>query len=87
MILLCEAVLNEIEEDTIVIPGHGPVAKYADLAEYVVMLRTIRERIAKLVARGASLDEVIAAKPTAEWDEVQGDPIRLLDRAFASLTR
>ena len=51
------------------------------------MLRTIRERIAKLVARGASLDEVIAAKPTVEWDEVQGDPIRLLDRAFASLTR
>ncbi len=87
VILFCEAVLNEIEEDTIVIPGHGPVAKYADLAEYVVMLRTIRERIARLVARGASLDEVIAAKPTAEWDEVQGDPIRLLDRAFASLTR
>ena len=87
VILFCEAVLNEIDEDTIVIPGHGPVAKYADLIEYVLMLRTIRDRIAELVARGASLDEVIAAKPTAEWDEVKGDPIRLLDRAYASLTR
>lgn len=87
VILFCEAVLNEINEDTIVIPGHGPVAKYEDLIEYVLMLRTIRDRIAELIARGASLDEVIAAKPTAEWDEVKGDPIRLLDRAFASLTR
>jgi glyoxylase-like metal-dependent hydrolase (beta-lactamase superfamily II) len=87
VILFCEAVLNEIDEDTIVIPGHGPVAKYEDLIEYVLMLRTIRDRIAELIARGASLDEVIAAKPTAEWDEVKGDPIRLLDRAFASLTR
>jgi len=87
LILFCEAVLNEIGEDTVVIPGHGPMAKHADLKEYVSMLRTIRERIAALIAEGATLDEVIAAKPTAEWDEVNGNPIPLLDRAFASLTR
>jgi len=87
MILFCEAVLKEIEEDTVVIPGHGPVAKYVDLEEYVSMLRTIRNRIATLIAEGATLDEVIAAKPTSEWDEINGDPSRLLDRAFASLTR
>jgi len=87
LILFCEAVLSEIDEDTIVIPGHGPVANYADLEEYVSMLRSIRERIAVLIANGATLDEVIAANPTAEWDEVRGDPTRLLDRAFASLTQ
>ena len=87
MILFCEAVLKEIGEDTIVIPGHGPVGKYADLKDYVSMLRTIRERIATLIADGATLDEVIAAKPTAEWDAVNGDPIQLLDRAYASLTK
>jgi glyoxylase-like metal-dependent hydrolase (beta-lactamase superfamily II) len=87
MILFCEAILNAIEEDTIVIPGHGPTTTYSDLADYVVMLRTIRERVAELIAMGATLDEVIAAKPTAEWDEIKGDPVRLLDRAFASLTR
>lgn len=87
VILFCEAVLKEIEEDTVVIPGHGPIGTYADLEGYVSMLRTIRERIAVLVAEGATLDEVIAEKPTAEWDAVKGDPLRLLDRAFASLSR
>ena len=51
------------------------------------MLKTIRERISALIADGATLADVIAAKPTAEWDAAKGDPIRLLDRAYASLTR
>ena len=85
IILFCEAVLDEIGADTIVIPGHGPVAKYQDLVDYVVMLKTIRDRIAALIAEGATLDEIVAAKPTAEWDAVKGDPARLLDRVYASM--
>ncbi len=87
IILFCEAILREINEDTVVIPGHGPVGTYADLTQYVSMLRTVRERVAALIAMGADMDDVIAAKPTAEWDSVKGDPIRLLDRAFVSMTR
>ena len=87
MIQMCEAVLEVIEEDTVVIPGHGPLETYADLVDYVTMLKKIRERIAALISNGATLDEVIAAKPTAEWDAVWGDPITLIDRTFASLTR
>jgi glyoxylase-like metal-dependent hydrolase (beta-lactamase superfamily II) len=87
VINFCESVLDEIDEDTVVVPGHGPVAAYTDLLSYVSMLKTIRERISALIADGATLDDVIAAKPTAEWDEAKGDPIRLLDRAYASLTR
>lgn len=87
MIQMCEAVLKEIGKDTVVIPGHGPLATYADLAEYVTMLKKIRERIAALVGGGATLDKVVAAKPTAEWDAVWGDPTALIDRTFASLKR
>ncbi len=87
MILFCEGVLKEIDENTIVVPGHGPIGTHADLAEYVSMLRTIRERVAMLIAGGATLEEVIAANPTAEWDAVRGDPVRLLDRSYASMTR
>lgn len=87
VILFCEAVLEVIGEDTVVVPGHGAVAGYADLQDYVSMLRMIRERIAASIAGGATLDEVIAAKPTAEWDEARGNPGLLLDRAFESLTR
>lgn len=87
VILFCEGVLREIDENTIVVPGHGPVGTQADLTEYVSMLRTIRERVAMLIADGATLEEVIAANPTAEWDAAKGDPVRLLDRAYVSLTR
>ena len=83
----CTAVLAELDEDTVVIPGHGPVATYADMQAYVTMLETIRARIVALINRGASLSDVIAAKPTAEWDEAKGNPERLLDRAYRSLTR
>ncbi len=87
MISMCEAVLDEIGEDTTVIPGHGPLATYTEFAEYVTMLRSVRERIAALISSGATLSEVIAAKPTAEWGAVWGDPIALIDRAYASLAR
>jgi glyoxylase-like metal-dependent hydrolase (beta-lactamase superfamily II) len=83
----CAGVLEEIDATTVVIPGHGPVSNYQGLAEYVLMLRTIRDRIAALIASGASLEQVIAARPTAEWDEQRGDPARLIDRAYASMTR
>ena len=87
IIKFCTAVLAEIDKSTVVVPGHGPVAKYEDMEDYVAMLTTIRDRLAKLIARGASLLEVVSAKPTAEWDDAKGDPTRLLDRAYASMTR
>ncbi len=87
IIEFCTAVLKEIDEDTVVVPGHGPVATYKDMEEYVAMLTTIRDRLAKLIAKGASLLEVVAAEPTADWDDAKGDPTRLLDRAYASMTR
>lgn len=87
VIRFCESVLKEINEDAIVVPGHGPVSGHADLVEYVEMLKTIRDRITAMIENGATLDEVIAAKPTAEWDEKKGDPASLLNRAFTSLKK
>lgn len=87
MIQACESVLSEISENAIIVPGHGPVSTSADLQNYVSMLKTIRKRVARLIAEGADLDDVLAAKPTAEWDTTRGDPVRLLDRVFASLKR
>jgi hypothetical protein len=80
-------VLDEIDSGTVVIPGHGPVSDYQGLADYVAMLRTIRDRIAALIETGASLQQVVAARPTAEWDEARGDPASFIDRAYTSLTR
>jgi cyclase len=87
MIAFSRAVLAELDENAIVIPGHGSVARKSDLADYVDMLQTIRDRIAELVADGASLEQVIAAQPTAEWDAEFGDPLRMIDRAYATLAQ
>lgn len=79
-------VLEEIDPETIVVPGHGRVANYADLVSYIEMLQTVRGRIAALIADGASLEQVVAARPTAEWDTKYGDPTTyFLDRAYKSL--
>jgi cyclase len=84
---LCQAVLDEIDADTTVIPGHGQVGTYADLEAYVGMLATIRDRIAALIEDGASLEQVIAAQPTAEWDDRQGNPASFINRSYTSMTR
>lgn len=79
-------VLEEIDRDTLVVPGHGQVATYADVADYVEMLRTVRGRIAALIADGATLAQVVAAQPTREWDARYGNPTTyFLDRAYKSL--
>ncbi len=53
---------------TKIVPGHGPLASRADLAAYVKMLETARDRMAKLVKEGKSEADVIAAKPFADLD-------------------
>lgn len=87
VIRFCEAVLMQIDENTVVIPGHGHPATYADLRDYVSMVRTVRDRIAALVAQGKSLEEIVAANPTADWDDVLTNSIRFIDRVYANLTR
>ena len=36
----------------VVVPGHGPIARYSDLVDYVAMLTTIRDRVKALMASG-----------------------------------
>jgi glyoxylase-like metal-dependent hydrolase (beta-lactamase superfamily II) len=57
---------------TIVIPGHGPVGSYADLVAFRDMLVEVRGKVAVLKARGKSLAEVEAARPTATLDAKWG---------------
>jgi glyoxylase-like metal-dependent hydrolase (beta-lactamase superfamily II) len=60
------------EGGTMVIPGHGRVADEADVVEYRDVMTIIRDRIQDLVAKGMSLDQVRAARPTFEWDARYG---------------
>ena len=90
MIAFCQAVLDELEPGAIVIPGHGPVSDDAGLRAYIEMLKTVRGRVAALIADGKTLEEAVAAKPTAEFDETYGaeaDSLGFVDRVYTSLSK
>ena len=55
-------------DGTKIIPGHGPLGNKADLQKYIGMLSTVRDNVAALKKAGASEQEVIAKKPTADLD-------------------
>lgn len=58
---------------TIVIPGHGAIGDKAGLIEFRDMLVAIRNNVARLKSQGRTLDETIAAKPTADFDAKWGN--------------
>jgi glyoxylase-like metal-dependent hydrolase (beta-lactamase superfamily II) len=63
-----DELLKVVREDTVIAPGHGPAGSAATLREYRAMLAEARERIARLKAAGRSEEEVVAARPTADYD-------------------
>ncbi|MEE8258087.1 MAG: MBL fold metallo-hydrolase [Sphingomonadales bacterium] len=69
LIAAIELALSFVDDDTIIIPGHGPIATRADLGIYLEMLTLTRERVAALKAEGKSIEEIIAADPTADYNE------------------
>ena len=67
-------------DHTIVVGGHGPVGNRAQLIEFRDMLASIRKNVAKLKAQGKTLEQTIAAKPTARYDAKWGQFV--IDPAF-----
>lgn len=65
--------LTYANDQTRIIPGHGPVSSKADMAAYRDMLVTVRDNIQKLVASRKTLAEVLAAKPSAAFDAKWGN--------------
>lgn len=60
-----DKVIKLCDENTTVIPGHGPLSNRAQLKDYHNMLITARDRIAKHIKDGKTLEEVLALDPTA----------------------
>lgn len=67
-----EANVARVSEDTLVIPGHGPVGNKGQLIEFRDMLVAIRNKVSTLKKQGRSLSEVVGAKPTADYDAKWG---------------
>lgn len=68
MVRAVDLLLGVVDDRTTIIPGHGPVARRADLVAYRGMLAGVRDVVQPLVEAGKTLPEVIAARPTAPFD-------------------
>jgi cyclase len=73
MIAGTESAFKLIDADTKIVPGHGPVGVKAALAKYRDMLVTVRDRVQAQKKAGKKVEEVVAAKPTADLDAAWGN--------------
>jgi glyoxylase-like metal-dependent hydrolase (beta-lactamase superfamily II) len=91
LIAAADTALGLLDQDTRIVPGHGPIAARADLQEWRSMLSTVYERVQRSVAAGRSLEQIKAERPTREWDErltrsfVTSD--HAVEEAYLSATR
>jgi glyoxylase-like metal-dependent hydrolase (beta-lactamase superfamily II) len=60
------------EGGTLIVPGQGRLSDSADVAYYRDMVTIIRDRVQAMIEKGMTLDQVKAAKPTADYDPRYG---------------
>ncbi len=73
MIAACNTVIALANDQTKIMPGHGPLASKADLVAFRDMLVVAEKNIRALIIAGKNEADVVAAKPLAELDEEWGD--------------
>ena len=84
-----DAVVRLANDGTKIVPGHGPLGTRAMIGDYRQMLMTVRGRIQALIDQGKSEDEIVAAKPNADYDaklrvsaQAAGNFIRVVYRSL-----
>jgi len=79
-----DRLLEVANERTRIVPAVGPVMSFAELKAQQAMYLTVFERIHGLLIKALGVDEVVAAKPTAEFDARYGDPKQFVTLALQS---
>ena len=69
--------LNKIIElagpSTKILPGHGAIVDKAAVASHRDMIIGVRDKVAPMVKKGMTVEQVTAAKPTSDYDAKMGD--------------
>jgi cyclase len=60
------------EGGTRIVSGRGRISDEFDVVEYRDMVTIVRDRVAAMVAKGSTLDQVKAARPTLDWESRYG---------------
>ena len=82
--------LEEIPDDALLIPGHGPLSTLDDLKTYHRMLTESMERVREQMKNGKDLEEIQANGVAEEWTEWGGGFISTdlwLETVYESLSQ
>jgi glyoxylase-like metal-dependent hydrolase (beta-lactamase superfamily II) len=60
------------EGGTRIVPGRGRISDEFDVVEYRDMVTIVRDRVAAMIRKGLSLEQVKAARPTLDWEPRYG---------------
>ena len=67
-----EQVISRADADTRIIPWQGPVVRTTELREWRDVIDTMATNVSALIAQGKTLNEIVAAQPSAEFDDKWG---------------
>ena len=67
-----DGIIRMIDDETRVIPGHGPMSNKAELVAYRAMIGDAVARVQALKDAGNSLEQTVAAKPLDGFDRGEG---------------
>jgi glyoxylase-like metal-dependent hydrolase (beta-lactamase superfamily II) len=85
---VADRVLALSDENTKIIPGHGPLADRARLKAYRDMVVALRDRIRAELAAGKTLEQLLAAKLTTPYEkDFPAGHERFVRLAFQELSR
>jgi glyoxylase-like metal-dependent hydrolase (beta-lactamase superfamily II) len=88
LVAACDRALELADDETRIIPGHGPLSGRKELQAYRDMLAGVRDAVKPLVDAGKSLEEIRAADPLAPFNAAwgaQSNPNRFLALVYESL--
>lgn len=64
-----QAVLARIDDDTVVIPGHGPLSSKADLEDFHEMLVGTTAEVEAMLVKGMTAEQIQAEGLSLEWED------------------
>jgi cyclase len=73
------------QADTKVIPGHGAIVDKTAVASHRDMVLAIRDKVAALIKEGKTQEQVLAAKPTSDFDARVPQAAQTADRFVGQL--
>jgi len=79
------AVIANAGPNTKIVPGHGPVVDRAAVTAHRDMVVAIRDKVATMVRDGKTQEQVVAAKPTSDFDAKVQQPGTTGDRFVGQL--